>query len=269
MAKSQEHVYQYDGESRTVREIAESIGLPKRLLNARLRKNGYDISKCLSPTKSVACDISGNVFGRLTIIERVDKPPSKDSTWSAFCECGSITEVRRANLVSGCTTSCGCYAKEVMSKVKTTHGHSRGGAITKTYSTWASMIARCYKESYNSYRNYGGKGVSVCSRWRKSFENFLEDMGERPAAQTIDRIDNNGNYEPRNCRWATAKTQNQNASQSKRWTVEGVTYGSSRDAAKSIGVSSRTIKNWCDGKTENGKFYPPKDGCYSKYYYPR
>jgi hypothetical protein len=89
------------------------------------------------------------------------------------------------------------------------HGHAMGGVVTRTYRTWVAMKFRCSNPAASDFRYYGGRGISVCERWIK-FENFLEDMGERPAGRTLDRVDNEGNYEPANCRWATWKEQSLN-----------------------------------------------------------
>lgn len=109
-----------------------------------------------------------------------------------------------------------------------THGHTRGKEFSPTYSSWTAMIARCTRPSQPGYKNYGGRGITVCQRWR-AFDNFLADMGERPDGMTLDRFpDNNGNYEPGNCRWATKSAQNMNKScnphfdfNGKRMTIRG------------------------------------------------
>jgi len=103
--------------------------------------------------------------------------------------------------------------REVISdqrKSEATHGNTRGGKETRTYRSWRSMMKRCYNKNTKDFSNYGGRGITVCERWRNSFESFLSDMGERPESKTLDRIDVNGNYEPSNCRWATHVEQSYN-----------------------------------------------------------
>src|SRR6185436_12968475 len=115
------------------------------------------------------------------------------------------------------TRSCGCLRDELVSRQNLTHGHARQGRASSEYWTWSSMLARCYSPNHRRFRDWGGRGISVCARWRESFENFLADMGHRPAGRlgkrplfAIDRINNDGDYEPSNCRWATYKEQSQN-----------------------------------------------------------
>lgn len=118
-----------------------------------------------------------------------------------------------------------------------THGHTIGRVISPTYHTWAGMKARCLNPSHAYFKNYGGRGIHVCDRWL-SFENFLADMGEKPAGRSIDRIDSNGHYEPSNCRWATRAEQDENKRSSRlivafgrtqtlqQWADEiGITHG--------------------------------------------
>jgi len=142
----------------------------------------------------------GQRFGRLTVISRVISGRSKH--WLCRCECGRERSLEVHYVVRGKIRSCGCLGGE-------THGHARHGAHTRTYRSWASMIQRCTNPKATGFRYYGGRGITVCESWN-SFANFLADMGDRPIGKTLDRMDNDGNYEPGNCRWATRLQQNRN-----------------------------------------------------------
>lgn len=157
-------------------------------------------------------DISGIKFGRLVALERVrSSKSSKHALWLCLCECGNNSEVLATNLKTGHTRSCGCLQQEVTVSRSTTHGK----CYAQVYTTYFGMKQRCINTSDHKYRDYGGRGITVCDRWLESsptgFENFLEDMGDRPTTKhSIDRIDVNGNYEPSNCRWATSTQQARN-----------------------------------------------------------
>jgi len=126
------------------------------------------------------------------------------------CVCGKVIVATNSNLKR--QKSCGCKKSEAISAAKVLearHGHTRNHSMTSTYVSWRSMVSRCTNPNAPSFDMYGGRGISVCERWM-TFDNFLADMGERPAGTSIDRIDVNGNYEPGNCRWATAVQQQRN-----------------------------------------------------------
>lgn len=149
-------------------------------------------------------DITGLRSGRLVAL-RLGAPQGREKAWVCQCDCGNTVEVRGSRLRSLHTRSCGCFKAEETSKRFLKHGHSlRANSVTKTYKSWEDMHYRCRR-----HVEYAGRGITVCDRW-KSFANFLADMGERPAGLTIERKNNEGNYEPGNCCWATYSVQNSN-----------------------------------------------------------
>ena len=128
------------------------------------------------------------------------------------------------------------------------HGAS-GSGRTPEYRIWQSMIQRCHCASDKSYERYGGRGIRVCARWRKTFPNFLRDMGVRPSPKhQLDRKNGLLGYSPSNCRWATSKEQNQNTVRSLRWHINGKVFNSCGDAAIVFGVGRSTVRGWCQGK---------------------
>jgi hypothetical protein len=133
--------------------------------------------------------------------------------WKALweCRCGNRFESLVDNVTRRHTTSCGCVQQEVRHLSFPKHGHFIGDKPTATYKSWQSMIARCTNPNHPAYKDYGGRGITICQAWIRSFEQFLADMGERPHGLTLDRWpNNNGNYEPGNCRWATRSEQSRN-----------------------------------------------------------
>jgi hypothetical protein len=150
-------------------------------------------------------DITNHRFGKLIVKCRATELGVSPIKWTALCDCGNLTTVTSCNLRSGSTKSCGCLRKEVLKAKFRTHGQHG----SPTWYSWISMKSRCNNPKASQYELYGGRGITICERWDK-FENFLEDMGERPNGKTLDRINVNKGYEPSNCKWSTKKEQAQN-----------------------------------------------------------
>lgn len=164
--------------------------------------------------------IDGTRFGRLLALsEDLERSTPRHRKWLCVCDCGKQKTIDVSSLRSGATQSCGCLHREAASLAARKHGM----AGTATHISWSSMIARCERVSNNRYAQYGARGISVCPRWREDFANFFADMGVRPPGTSLDRIDVNGDYEPGNCRWATAAEQAANKRNTLRVEIDGET----------------------------------------------
>ena len=147
-------------------------------------------------------NMAGTTFGRLVVVE-LAASKNRKARWMCRCDCGCSVIVTGASLREGDTRSCGCLQRDISRRQSTTHGMSK----TPEYRAWIDMIARCTNRDHADWADYGGRGITVCVRWRRSFSGFLADMKRRPMRKSLDRINNDGNYEPGNCRWSTAYEQ--------------------------------------------------------------
>ena len=158
----------------------------------------------------------GQRFNRWTILSYSQNPRNA----SCQCDCGTIKILDVSSVKRGKSKSCGCYRKEVLQRERTTHGHSLEDGSPE-YIVWLAMKGRCLNPNNSRYERYAKRGISICQEWLDSFEAFYADMGPRPLRMTIERLDNNGNYEPGNCVWANYATQSKNRSNSLWVTFEG------------------------------------------------
>lgn len=201
-------------------------------------------------SKTNRLDLAGQTFGPWVVLHEVPRPiglRQQGTFWLSRCRCGGEQIISGGRLTAG-RFSRGCENCR-------SHGATKGG-ITPEYQSWRGMRERCVNPNHASYSRYGGRGVSVCSRWMHSFDAFLQDMGKRPKGTSLDRINSDGNYEPGNCRWADAKTQVRNSSsfilsdEQVAAIIVLLSHGARHeDVAAAVGVSRSHISNIAVGKS--------------------
>lgn len=196
-------------------------------------------------------DLTGRQFGRLLVVGFGGRR-KRARVWLCRCSCGTTRVVYGSHLVQGNTRSCGCYSADFHRK----HGRSHKG--DSTYDTWDAMKQRCSNPNNRAYHNYGGRGITVCQRWL-TFENFLADMGERPEHRSLDRIDNDRNYEPGNCRWATKRQQENNTRRNVILEYQG-TKKTVTEWARALGICPSTLRLrlWRGWDTERALSHPAR-----------
>lgn len=206
---------------------------------------------------------TGDKYGRLTILQSKGRTKQYDSLWQCMCDCGNVIITRGGALKAGHTKSCGCYQKERTASAHKTHGLSSviNGEADNLYKVWVSMKGRCLNPKDMGYKNYGGRGIIICSEWL-SFTPFyawaIKSGYEK--SLTLDRINNNGNYEPSNCRWATRLEQSRNRRSVKVITYNGLTRPSF-EWARELGIPSKLFterlrRGWTIEKAFNTKYIP-------------
>ena len=194
-------------------------------------------------------DISGQRFGRLTAVQRVGKDKTNHAIWKCLCDCGNYKNVSSNSLKSGNTKSCGCLNLEKATRRLVTYNFRHGECGTRLWRIWSGMISRC--ESPSGANNlYQEKGIAVCNDWHtyENFRNWALANGYSDDL-TIDRIDLNGNYEPKNCRWATKIEQAENRTHTRLFTVDGITH-SLAGWARAAGLSDSAIQKAVTGKSD-------------------
>ena len=240
-------------------------GKTHKASGTNLRAGQVKSCGCLQVEKSKAQvpknykDLTGHIFGRLTVLSRSDIPKKGVAvSWKCKCVCGNIKDVITGNLTLGKQVSCGCFNRERSKDSHTTHGLSR----TRMYRIWAGMISRCYNSNVQHYPDYGGRGIGVSDEWKNDFMVFYKDMKDTyNDTLQIDRIDVNGNYCKENCKWSTYKEQSRNRRNSVYLTVDGdrkllVEWAEDKNIDKQL-LHSRRQGGFTDKQVVFGKIKVP------------
>lgn len=179
-------------------------------------------------------DLTDQRYGHWTVITKIENIKGKPTKWLCRCDCGTSKAVDSGSLRSGSTKSCGC--------IQSPGNFKHGLKDSLTYKSWSEAKSRCLNPSHSAYKDYGGRGITVCDRWLESFENFYEDMGDRPNNMTIDRINNNLGYSKENCRWATWEEQANNRRNNRLIELNGKTQNLTQ-WIKELGISTSTVRS--------------------------
>ncbi len=194
-----------------------------------------------------AIDLTGTRVGRWLVVRRLANSERGGTQWLCRCDCGTEREVGGIRLRDASSQSCGCLRADVSSSGNFKHGHSPSGRQpSPTYQSWVGMTQRCGNPNHKNFSDYGGRGISVCERWSK-FADFLADMGERPPGMSIERVNNDGDYEPGNCKWASVEEQALNKRSSRIIEFNGrrMTLGEwANDLDISHGALAERIDSW-------------------------
>ena len=205
------------------------------------------------PKKGCYEDLTGKRFGRLVALSYAGQGNRRRTYWLCKCDCGKTTKVQSIHLKSGHTTSCGCRLEEIHKEIANVN-YKNGLSKTRLYLTYKNMINRCYRKNGKFYKDYGGRGITVCDEWKNDFQSFYDwayangyDENAEFGKCTIDRIDNNGNYEPNNCRWVDNYVQANNKRKNLKLKINGEIDNIS-NWSKRLNLSYWNLRNYSKGK---------------------
>ena len=196
--------------------------------------------------RGFALNLKGKRFGRLVVTGRAPaRPRDKNAMWTCQCDCGGWAVVAASNLVTS-TKSCGCLARETAAELLRVTRYTQTHNLSQSleYKSWCALKQRCGNPNHPKYHRYGARGIKVCTRW-ESFDNFYADMGPKPKrGMSVERLNNDGDYCPENCVWATPKIQGKNTSQNKHVEIDGIRQNLT-DWCNALGVSKWQMTELC------------------------